>query len=442
MLVHSGYAVHFDLQGIRVLSMTFKGLCALISLPLLLTGCQLPQQVLNGGNTGPTVSSTPPSSTPSDLPGQDFATWQANFRQRAVREGIDPALLERAFAGLSPNSRIQELDRKQPEFSKPVWEYLDNAVSAQRIQQGRALLVQHQATLQSVARAYQVDPEVIVAIWGMESNFGSNFGSLSVIRSLATLAWDGRRRASAEEQLIAALRIVQQGDVTPERMVGSWAGAMGHTQFMPTTFLTHAVDFDGDHRRDLWNSLPDVFASTAHYLHASGWQFGAPWGYEVQLPAGFDWRLSGSEVSLPLTEWSARGVTRIDGSPLSSTAGKARLLLPAGYRGPAFLALDNFRAVLRYNNAVSYALAVNHLADRLRGAGPIQRAWPRDLRPLGRSQRIELQQRLTAQGYAIGQADGILGGRTQEAVRQLQQRLGLPEDGYATLDLLERLRGM
>lgn len=276
----------------------------------------------------------------------------------------------------------------------------------------------------------------------MESNFGQFQGSKSVIRSLATLAYEGRRPQFAQDQLIAALQIIQHGDIQPEAMRGSWAGAMGQTQFIPTTYNTHAVDFDGDGRRDIWNSTPDALASTAHYLQSSGWKRGQPWGFEVQVPAGFDYWLADGSLRKPVSEWLQMGVKLPAGTqlPAGSNELSAALLLPAGARGPAFLVLDNFRAILRYNNSSSYALAVSLLGDRFSGWGFIAGSWPKEDLPLSRSERMELQNLLNASGHEAGNPDGIIGANTRKAIRNAQQALGWPADGYPTHKLLDSLR--
>ncbi|PYY66470.1 murein transglycosylase, partial [Pseudomonas jessenii] len=286
-------------------------------------------------------------------PTQTFAEWQAGFRKDALAAGIRADLFDRAFANVSFDPSVIRADRSQPEFAKPVWEYLDGALSPLRVRKGQSLIDQYADVLQSIEQRYGVDRQALVAVWGMESNFGQFQGSKSVINSLATLAYEGRRPGFAHAQLIAALQILQQGDIEPEKMLGSWAGAMGQTQFIPTTYNTHAVDFDGDGRRDIWGSSADALASTAHYLQSSGWQRGQPWGFEVQLPSGFNYLLADGTIRKSVAEWRQLGITLPnDGQvPAGSEQLSAALLLPAGYRGPAFLVLDNFRAILKYNNS-------------------------------------------------------------------------------------------
>jgi membrane-bound lytic murein transglycosylase B len=375
-------------------------------------------------------------------PTQTFAEWQAGFRKDALAAGIRPDLFDRAFANVSFDASVIRADRSQPEFSRPVWEYLDGALSPLRVRKGQALLSQYADILQSIEQRYGVDRQALVSVWGMESNFGQFQGTKSVINSLATLAYEGRRPGFAHAQLIAALQILQQGDITPEKMLGSWAGAMGQTQFIPTTYNTHAVDFDGDGRRDIWGSPADALASTAHYLQSSGWQRGQPWGFEVQLPGSFNYSLADGTIRKSVAEWRQLGVSLPNGAqvPAGSEQLSAALLLPAGYRGPAFLILDNFRAILKYNNSSSYALAVGLLSERFNGAGLINGSWPKDDLPLSRTERIELQNLLSARNYDAGTADGIIGANTRKAIRSAQQALGWPADGYPTHKLLESLR--
>ncbi|WP_347902198.1 lytic murein transglycosylase [Pseudomonas purpurea] len=375
-------------------------------------------------------------------PTQTFAEWQSGFRKDALAAGIRAELFDRAFADVSPDMSVIKADRSQPEFSRPVWEYLDGALSPVRVRKGQALINQYADTLQSIEQRYGVDRQALVSVWGMESNFGQFQGNKSVIRSLATLAYEGRRPGFAHAQLLAALQILQQGDIEPEKMLGSWAGAMGQTQFIPTTYNTHAVDFDGDGRRDIWGSPADALASTAHYLQSSGWQRGQPWGFEVQLAKGFDYSLADGATRRTVAEWMQLGLTLPNGAnvPAGSEHLSAALLLPAGYRGPAFLVLDNFRAILKYNNSSSYALAVSLLSQRFSGAGLINGEWPKDDLPLSRSERIELQNLLSAHQYDAGTADGIIGANTRKAIRSAQQSFGWPADGYPTHKLLEGLR--
>ena len=372
-----------------------------------------------------------------ESPQPSFSEWRDAFRSEAMANGISADTFERAFAGIEPDPSVVEADRSQPEFTRPVWQYLEGAISTQRVRNGQRLLGEHAATLTAIEARYGVDREALVAIWGLESSFGQIMGEKSVIRSLATLAHEGRRPAFAQSQLLAALEILQRGDVTPARMRGSWAGAMGQTQFIPTTYNTHAVDFDGDGRRDIWSSAADALASAAHYLQASGWKSNQPWGFEVQLPAKFDYALADNSIRKPLAEWRQLGVL---GLPAAQDDASASLLLPAGHRGPAFLVLDNFRAILRYNNSSSYALAIGLLSERFQGKGQVAGSWPIGEQPLSRSERMELQERLVGSGFDPGTPDGIIGANTRKAIRSFQQQLGWPADGHPTQELLGRLR--
>tara|TARA_R110000824_G_scaffold390760_2_gene587461 strand:+ start:133704 stop:134858 length:1155 start_codon:yes stop_codon:yes gene_type:complete len=371
-----------------------------------------------------------------------FANWLSSFRTFALNEGISAKTFDRAMAGVTPDPDVVAADQNQPEFVKPVWEYLNSALSDKRVARGQLLLVENKKLLDELVKVYGVDREVVVAIWGLESNFGDFMGSQRVVRSLATLAFEGRRQAFGRSQLIAALKIIQAGDVGPEGLLGSWAGAMGQTQFIPTTYLAHAVDFDKDGRRDIWSSRADTLGSTAHYLEVSGWERGASWGFEVRLPAGFDYSQADMSVRKPVSSWGALGVKRIDGAsfPSQERANAAAIFLPAGHKGPAFLVMNNFKMILSYNASTSYALAVSLLADRFRGGKDIAGAWPLDERPLTRAEREELQNLLNDKGYDLGKADGIIGANTRKAIRAYQKKAGLAADGYATSSLLEHLR--
>ncbi|MBV8618725.1 MAG: lytic murein transglycosylase [Curvibacter sp.] len=376
-----------------------------------------------------------------EAPRTDFAAWLAGFRRRALLAGMSEATLDRALDGVQYLPQLIELDRAQPEFNRPVWAYLDRAVSPQRIARGQDRLQEVRPQADAAAERYGVPATVLAAIWGMESDFGANYGQTPVIDALATLAFEGRRGAWAEGELLAALKILQNGDIDRPHMVGSWAGAMGQTQFMPTVFLAYAVDADGDGRRDIWGSMADVMASTANFLAHSGWQPGQPWGLEVQLPPGFDpGRANGEgrEGRQTAEQWAAEGVRSVDGSPLPAMP-DCGLLLPAGVRGPAFLVGANFRAILRYNNSINYALGVGLLAQALAGGGAVQAPWPRELQPLGRSQMKALQVRLNQLGFDTGVPDGLMGPATRAGLRRYQRSVGLPADGFADQELLDRL---
>ena len=392
----------------------------------------------------PAPAASAPASAAEAMPQPDesFEQWRSRFRALALGRGISAATFDQAFAGVQPDPAVIAADRSQPEFTKPVWEYLDTAVSPLRVRNGKSLIIQQAGLLAALEARYGIEPARLVAFWGMESNYGNNMGNKGVIRSLATLAYEGRRPDFAQDQLIAALGILQHGDVTADRMIGSWAGAMGQTQFIPTTYDQYAVDFDGDGRRDIWGSTADALASTANYLKASGWQDGKPWGYEVRVPANFDYSLADMGVRKSLAEWTALGIHGLGlPQPAAQASDSASLLLPAGHRGPAFLVFNNFRTILKYNNSTSYALGVALLSERYRDAGQIAASWPTDDLPLSRSERVELQQRLAALGLDPGSADGIIGANTRKAIRTYQQSQGWPADGYPNHQLLDKLRG-
>lgn len=406
-----------------------------------LSGCaSVPAALSEPTTTSTPATSTQPEAAASDVtPQQGFERWVAAFRTTALAAGIDEQTLRTAFDEARYLPRIVELDRAQPEFTRSVWDYLDSAVTAQRVTQGQDKLLQLRSETDGAASRYGVPPSVVVAIWGIESNYGSNYGNVPVIDALATLGFEGRREEWARGQLLAALKILQNGDIARARMIGSWAGAMGQTQFLPSVYLAHAVDADGDGRRDIWDSMADVMASTANFLAHSGWQANQPWGIEVRLPSEFDVGRADAELRQPSAQWAAEGVQTVDGAPLPELA-DASVLLPAGARGPAFLVGPNFRAILRYNNSNSYALAVGLLAQRLAGGPGVQAAWPRDLPALTRSQLLAMQTALNQRGFPSGAPDGMMGPATRDGVRRYQRSIGLPADGYPTLDLLQRLQ--
>jgi membrane-bound lytic murein transglycosylase B len=377
----------------------------------------------------------------SNTGSEPFDVWAVRFRDRALSAGVPSSTVEGALYGVRPVPKVIERDRNQSEFTKALWDYLDTAVSDARIRNGRAALRAHADTLEAVERRWGVEKEIVAAVWGLESAYGAVRGSDPVIASLATLAHEGRRQAFFEEQLLAALQILAAGDTTSDRMRGSWAGAMGHTQFMPTSFLEFAVDHDGDGRRDIWGDDPtDALASTAAYLSRHGWTAGRPWGFEIRLPDGFDYASAGERIKKTAAEWTALGVRDADGEPLADH-GPMSVLLPAGHAGVALAITSNFHVLERYNTADAYVIGVGHLSDRLRGGGPFRAVWPREDRALFRAERVELQRRLTAAGFDTLGVDGRIGPNTQEAVRHFQRARGMVPDGYASLVVLARLRG-
>lgn len=370
----------------------------------------------------------------------DFPNCIAGLWPQAERRGISRAAYQHFTAGLLPDLSIMDKLDAQPEFVKAPWDYLDLLVSDDRIARGRELLAQYAPTFAAVERTYGVDKSIIAAIWGVESNYGTLGGDRPVLRSTATLACVGRRQDYFRGEFLAALEILQRGDIPPDRFIGSWAGAFGPTQFMPTSFLRYAVDFDGDGHRDVVDSVPDVVASTANNLKTDGWVRGQTWGYEVVLPRGFDYLLASSARQMTVRQWQSLGVRRADGKMLSRPADRAGLLLPAGARGPAFLTLGNFNVIMKYNPAEAYALAIGLLADRMRGGAPLVASWPRDERVLTVDERYELQQLLAQRGFRIGAPDGLIGPQTRFAIRDFQTSIGAIPDGFASSEVLDRLR--
>lgn len=369
-----------------------------------------------------------------------FQNWIAGFRGRARASGITERTFNAAFADVRYLPDSIERDRNQAEFVRPLADYMATAASDTRVSNGRDMVRRHANVLAQIEARFDVEPHVVVAVWGMESNYGQRRGDTPLIATLATLAYDGRRGRFFESQLIAALRILQNGDVAPRNMTGSWAGAMGHTQFIPTSYEAYAVDFTGDGRRDIWADDPsDALASTAAYFRRFGWQKGQPWGVEVRLPRGFDYGQTGRTVTRRPDDWARSGVVGTDGQPVPNY-GDATLSTPTGAGGPAFLLFRNYDVIGRYNNAEAYIIGVGHLSDRIRGAGPLQSAFPPDERGLRRAERRELQQRLTDAGFSTRGVDGQIGPNSRAAIRAYQRRMGLPPDGHPSLGLLQRLR--
>lgn len=369
-----------------------------------------------------------------------FASCLASLRADAQARGVSGATYDAHTAALTPDMAVIGFLDAQPEFVTPIWDYLAALVDDERVADGRAMLAEWATVLARVESEYGVDAATVVAVWGVESNYGRNFGSRPLLTSLSTLSCFGRRQSFFRGEFFTTLRIIQEGHVAPDRLTGSWAGAFGHTQFMPSTFMRLAVDFDGDGRRDLVDSVPDALASTANFLKRAGWRSDLPWGFEVSLPRGMDVSGAGRRNKQPISAWAARGVRRIDGAPMPAAATPAGLLLPAGKDGPAFLVTRNFDAVYSYNAAESYGLAIAHLSDRLRGGAPFATPWPTDDPGLSRAERRELQQLLIARGHDIGEADGMIGARTREALKLEQAALGLAADGRAGQRVLKALR--
>lgn len=386
------------------------------------------------------VSEQAPSRVVPSAKEAGFQDWRGGMRARAQAQGIRADVFDSGFRGVRYDPDVIKRDRNQSEFTKTIWEYLDSAASNTRVENGRAALRKHRRVLEAIEARYGVEKEVVVAVWGLESNYGTFRGQSDVIQSLATLAYDGRRGAFFEEQLIAALKILQSGDTSPRNMTGSWAGAMGHTQFIPTSYLDYAVDFTGDGRRDIWSDDPtDALASTAAYLAKFGWTKGQPWGVEVQLPRSFDYALANRTVTRTPTRWARMGVVGMDGKAVPNH-GQASILLPAGSQGVALMIFDNFGVIERYNAADAYVIGVGHLSDHIAGGSEFKAGWPRGDRALTFSERKEMQQRLSAAGFDTQGVDGRIGPKTLEAVRGFQRASGLVPDGYASLELLKRLR--
>jgi membrane-bound lytic murein transglycosylase B len=400
----------------------------------LLTGC-VGGGVGGGGATPRTARS---ASQYRPVPNAGFDAWVAGFRARTT--SIAPATLNAAFRNVGFLPEVIERDRNQTEFKRSLQDYLAIAASDERIAKGRAAFARQRATLDAVERRYGVEAHIVTAIWGLESFFGERRGDIPVISAVATLAYEGRRGAFFEQQLVAALKILQNGDISADRMTGSWAGAMGHTQFIPTSYQLFAVDFTGDGRRDIWSDDPsDSLASTAAYLAKSGWTRGQPWGVEVRLPAGFNAGLAGRGSSRATGDWAAMGVRDMDGRVVPNH-GAASIIIPEGLSGPAFMTFRNFTAITRYNNSESYVIGVGHLSDRILGRGPIRGNFPPDATGMTIDDRKEMQRRLTASGFDTEGADGVIGAKTRAAISAFQSSRRLPVTGEPSLELLASLR--
>ena len=383
--------------------------------------------------------SIPVAPPPFDSGNPKFDAFLLEAKATALASGIRPDVFAAATRGIAPIPSIASMNANQPEFSKPVWAYLDSAVSARRVKDAKLMLDRYGDVLARIERDSGVPKEILVAIWGMETDYGAGVGGFNLFAALATLAYDGPRASYAKPEFQAALRIYQDRQYPLSEMTASWAGAFGQTQFTPTTFLKYATDGDGDGRIDLWDSAPDALASAAKLLSSQGWQRGAPWGYEVTLPGSFHYEDADGESQKPLAEWRARGVKAAGGAALPDGGDSAAIYLPAGSRGPAFLVFANFNVILKYNNAASYALAVGLLADRMAGGGGVRHAWPRDERPLSRDERMRFQTALNAAGFDCGTPDGVLGRKTRQALRAWQTSRGVAADGFATASLLAML---
>jgi membrane-bound lytic murein transglycosylase B len=370
---------------------------------------------------------------------EEFSSWLEELRREARTKGVSESTLHEALDNLEPIPRVIELDRRQPEFTQTFWRYLDSRVTEKRIERGRTLLAKHKELFDTIERRYGVQPRFLVAFWGLETNFGDYLGSFSVIGSLATLAHDPRRSDFFRSELLAALSIIDDGHISAANMLGSWAGAMGQPQFMPSTFVRYAVDGDSDGRRDIWYTLPDVFASAANFLSESGWQGDKTWGREVKIPSDFNLELAGKKIKKPLAAWQNLGVRRITGQDLPKVDIEASIILPAGHAGPAFLVYNNFHTILRWNRSDFYAIAVGHLADRISGRRPLLTVRPPSEQPLSRNQVEKIQELLVARGFDTGGIDGVIGSQTRLAIKEFQRTAKLPADGHPSAELLEIL---
>ena len=366
----------------------------------------------------------------------DFSSCVGSLRADGARAGVSRATLDAAFSGLEPDMKVLEFEKQQPEFKTPIWDYVDGLVDEERVADGKAAMAANAHALARAEETYGVSRYMLAAIWGVESNFGAEMGKRPLVQSLSTLACYGARPAYFRAELTAALKIIDRGDIPVEKLAGSWAGAFGQTQFMPSSYLRLAVA-GGDGRRDIVDSADDALSSTANYFVKSGWRSGIPWGFEVKVPPGYSGP-SGRKAKQPMSVWAARGIARIDGRPLGE--GEAGLLLPAGPAGPAFLVTRNFDVVYSYNAAESYSLAACVLADRLAGGAGIVTPWPTDDPGLSRIERRELQRLLTKKGYDIGEPDGAIGTKTKEAIADFEQKQGMPVNGRASAKVLEALR--
>ena len=370
---------------------------------------------------------------------QTFAEWREQLRAEAFSLGISEKTLL-AIDGLeAPLERVLELDNAQPEFIQTFTRYLSLRITPLQINRGQALLRQYAVLLEEVRQRYGVQPHYLISFWAIESNYGRATGGFSVLQALATLAYDPRRADFFRKELLTALKIIDDGHIAVDNMSGSWAGAMGQLQFLPSVFARYGIDGDNDGKIDIWNSLPDIFHSAANFLSQSGWRGDERWGREVLLPSNFDFSLTGTRTRKSLQEWNDLGIIQMNGSPIPIANMQASVILPAGAGGPAFLTYANFRATMAYNPSTFYALTVGHLADRYTGGAAIQR-MPENEQAMSAPDVQALQELLNAAGFDSGDPDGRVGSRTRTAIRAYQQNKGLLMDGYASLKLLEALR--
>ena len=370
----------------------------------------------------------------------NFNAFLNGLWPQAKARGVSERTFRAAFNGMSPDPKVIAQTKKQAEFVKPIWEYLSTAVSDNRIEKGRANYSAYRNVLKVIEQRYGVEGQIVLAVWGMETNYGGYMGKNNAIRALATLTYHGYRSDFFRNELLNALVILERGHTTPDRMEGSWAGAMGHTQFMPSSFMKYAADYEGDGHADIWGNVPDALASTANYLKSFGWRTGETWGYEVDLPNGFNYALADEKTERSLAEWRKLGITRTRGREFPRPDDRAVLVVPAGARGPAFLMLPNFQVIKRYNNSTSYAMGVGHLADRIIGGGPFEKSWPVGEPGMSRKDTEQLQILLSRRGFNTGGADGKAGPMTRAAIRAYQQSAGMPADGFPSHALLKLLK--
>ena len=372
----------------------------------------------------------------------NFPNCVAGMWPDAARRGVTQPNFERFTAGILPDLRLMDLMDSQPEFTKAIWDYLDILVNDNRLVKGRETLTKYKAQFDAAEKGLWRRPLYRSRRSGASrSNYSTQTGDRNVVQSTATLACVGRRQAYFKDEFLTALEILNRGDLNPEQMRGSWAGAFGPTQFMPTAFKRYAVDGDGDGRRDVVDNAADLIASTANNLKKDGWQSGQTWGLEVVLPQGFDFMLADKARAMTFAQWQSKGLKRADNKPFPNSTDKVYLLAPGGAAGPGFLMMQNFRVIMKYNPAEAYAMAIGHFADRLRGGPPFVQPWPRQERVLSKAERLELQQLLAQRGFYKGTPDGQFGGQTREALRSFQASIGAPADGFASSDVLEKLRG-
>jgi len=372
-----------------------------------------------------------------------FEQWKQHFKHQAINDGINPKLFDKAFLHITSDPAVIKIDTNQPEFTRNIWDYIDNAIASSRLKRGQSQLKKYSRLFDEIEKKYGVPREVIVAIWAMESDFGRNYGSKNVIRSLATLAHNARSEKRADfatEELLTALHIIQGNKLNVGSLIGSWAGAMGQPQFMPSSYVKYAVDYNGDGQRNIWETEADVFASIANFLKESGWRALEDWGVEVNLPRDFDWKLNTSSYELRFVQWRFIGVTNASGKSFSYPQRQASLFIPAGRFGPSFLVTHNFHVIKRYNKSLSYTLAVAQLSRLLSGGESIRIAWPRDDKALSSEQIKEIQTRLNQSNHNAGVVDGKVGSKTREAVRTWQLENGFAGDGYVSIDLLKKLQ--